>query len=95
MSIHGQAYCSVEIAVKFERLADVRELQSDNPFRIRTYRNAARVIAGHAPPPADLVAEGAGLDKLPGVDEAIAKEMTTIVKTGRRTPRPGRAQPAR
>ena len=73
---------NAEIADKFERLADLLALQGDNPFRVRAYRNAARVIAGHARPLAELVAEGADLDKLPGVGEAIAKKITSIVETG-------------
>ena len=74
---------NAEIADKFARLADLLALQGDNPFRVRAYRNAARVIASHARPLTDLVAEGADLDELPGVGEAIAKKITTIVETGK------------
>lgn len=74
---------NAEIADKFERLADLLELQDENPFRVRAYRNAARVIAGHARPLADLVAEEAALDELPGVGEAIAEKIKTIVATGK------------
>ncbi|MGH8234957.1 MAG: DNA polymerase/3'-5' exonuclease PolX [Rhodanobacteraceae bacterium] len=74
---------NTEIADKFERLADLLELQGDNPFRVHAYRNAARVIAGHPRALADLVAEGADLDKLPGVGEAIAEKITSIVETGK------------
>ncbi len=72
---------NTEIADAFERLADLLELQEANPFRVRAYRNAARVIADHPRPLADLVAEGADLDKLPGVGEAIAEKITTLVET--------------
>ncbi|MGA7964632.1 MAG: DNA polymerase/3'-5' exonuclease PolX [Gammaproteobacteria bacterium] len=72
---------NTEIADAFERLADLLELQEDNPFRVRAYRNAARVIADHPRPLADLVAEGADLDKLPGVGEAIAEKITILVET--------------
>lgn len=74
---------NAEIADKFDRLADLLELQGDNPFRVRAYHNAARVIAGHPRPLADLVAEGADLDALPGVGEAIAAKIATIVETGK------------
>lgn len=72
---------NTEIADAFERLADLLELQEANPFRVRAYRNAARVIAGHPRPLADLVAEGADLDELPGVGEAIAEKIATLVET--------------
>jgi len=72
---------NTEIADAFERLADLLELQEANPFRVRAYRNAARMIAGHPRPLADLVAEGADLDELPGVGEAIAEKIATLVET--------------
>lgn len=71
------------IADKFERLADLLELQGDNPFRVGAYRNSARVIAAHARPFSELVAEGADLSKLPSIGEAIAAKIATIVETGR------------
>ncbi len=74
---------NAEIADKFERLADMLELENENPFRIRAYRNAAQLIAGYARPFADMVAEGARLDALPGIGEAIAEKIAIIVATGR------------
>lgn len=74
---------NAEIADAFERLADLLELQEDNPFRVRAYRNAARVIGGYPHPLADLVAGGADLDDLPGVGEAIAEKIATLVNTGK------------
>ena len=47
------------IAGQFELLADLLEIQSANPFRIRAYRNAARTISSTpipsqiSPPPAE------------------------------------------
>jgi DNA polymerase (family X) len=35
---------NAQIAATFERLADLLEFQESNPFRIRSYRNSARVI---------------------------------------------------
>jgi DNA polymerase (family X) len=74
---------NAEIADKFDRLADLLELQDDNPFRVRAYRNAARTLAGLSRPLADLVAEGADLDEIPGVGEAIAEKIKTIVASGK------------
>ena len=33
-----------DIVEKFIKLADLIELEDENPFRIRAYRNAARII---------------------------------------------------
>ncbi|MGH8427938.1 MAG: DNA polymerase/3'-5' exonuclease PolX [Gammaproteobacteria bacterium] len=74
---------NAEIADKFDRLADLLELQDDNPFRVRAYRNAARVISGLPRPLADLVAEESDLEVLPGIGEAIAEKIHVIVETGR------------
>ena len=35
-----------DIARVFDETADICELRSDNPFRVRAYRNAARVLRG-------------------------------------------------
>ena len=35
---------NADIAVIFEEIADFLEIQDANPFRIRAYRNAARVV---------------------------------------------------
>ena len=74
---------NAEIADTFERLADLLELQEANPFRVRAYRNAARVIGNYAQPLAELVAEGADLDELPSIGEGIAGKITTLVNTGK------------
>ncbi|MGH8370993.1 MAG: hypothetical protein ACRESC_08430, partial [Gammaproteobacteria bacterium] len=37
---------NVEIAELFNRLADLLEIEDANPFRVRAYRNAARVVSG-------------------------------------------------
>ncbi|MGH8162576.1 MAG: DNA polymerase/3'-5' exonuclease PolX [Gammaproteobacteria bacterium] len=74
---------NAEISERFERLADLLELQGDNPFRVRAYRNAARVIAGQTRPLADRVAANDDLEALPGIGEAIAEKIRTIVATGK------------
>jgi DNA polymerase (family 10) len=71
-----------EIADMFEQLADLLEIREENPFRIRAYRNAARVIRGHARSLSELVKEGADLEELPGVGKDLAEKIRTIVQTG-------------
>ena len=74
---------NVEIAELFNRLADLLEIEDANPFRVRAYRNAARVVAGYSRSMADLVAEGRDLDELPGIGKDLADKIETIVQTGR------------
>ena len=78
MSVHN-----TEIADMFEQLADLLEIREENPFRIRAYRNAARVIRGHARSMAELVESGADLAELPGIGADLAGKIATIVRTGK------------
>ena len=78
MTVHNS-----EIADLFEQLADLLEIREDNPFRIRAYRNAARVIRGHARSMSELVDAGADLAELPGIGADLAGKIATIVHTGK------------
>ena len=74
---------NAEIAERFRRYADLLEIQGGaNPFRIRAYRNAARVVAGWPRGMAELVAEGQDLDELPGIGTELAAKIETMVRTG-------------
>src|SRR6476620_1286432 len=60
---------NVEIARRFSRLAALMELRGDDPFRLRSYRNAAETIEVW-PTPLREVAEKegvAGLQSIPGI----------------------------
>ncbi len=71
-----------EIAVMFEELADLLEIEGANPFRVRAYRNAARAIADNPKRMTDLLAEGQDLARLPGIGKAIAAKIEAIASTG-------------
>ena len=70
-----------EIADLFERLADLLEIEDNNAFRVRAYRNAARVIRNEPRSMVDLVESGFDLEQLPDIGEAIAEKIRTLVKT--------------
>ena len=72
-----------DIAALFERLADLLEIEDDNPFRVRAYRNAAETISGLSARMTDLVAEGADLTRYSHIGREIAEKIETIVETGR------------
>lgn len=77
MPIHN-----IEIAAKFNKLANLLEIEGANPFRVRAYRNAARVISSLSKNVTDLIAEKNDLTELPGIGDDLAEKIQTIVKTG-------------
>src|SRR5208337_3482296 len=77
MPIHNQ-----DIAEIFEKVADLLEIEGANPFRVRAYRNAARVVSGMSQSLADLAARGEDLTRLPGVGQDLAGKIREIITTG-------------
>jgi len=72
-----------DIARLLDEVADLLEIQSANPFRVRAYRTAARTVRDHPERLSDLVQEGTqALSELPGIGEDLAGKIRTIVKTG-------------
>jgi DNA polymerase (family 10) len=57
------------------------DLKGENPFKVRAYAAAARQVEALATPVRDLVASKR-LDELPGIGEALAAKITTLVETG-------------
>jgi DNA polymerase (family X) len=70
------------IADAFNEIADILDIEGDNPFRIRAYRNAARLMAGLPDEAAALLRRGDDLVKLPGVGKDLAQKITDLVNTG-------------
>lgn len=72
------------IARKFYRLAALMEIRGDDPFRLRSYRNAAEALETW-PTPLKQIAkdEGiAGLQTIPGVGKAIAQKIIDLLDRG-------------
>jgi DNA polymerase (family X) len=72
------------IARRFYRLAALMELRGDDPFRWRSYRNAAEAIEVW-PTPLKEIAEKegvAGLQTVPGVGKAIAGKVVELMERG-------------
>ena len=70
------------VADVFEQIADILEIQGENPFRVRSYRNAARAVADLAEPLADLAARGADLTELPGIGASLAAKIHEVLASG-------------
>ncbi|MDO9220413.1 MAG: DNA polymerase/3'-5' exonuclease PolX [Thiobacillus sp.] len=74
---------NADIATLFEEIADRLEIQGANPFRIRAYRNAARIL-GELPQEARVLLDNSeDLTRLPGIGDDLAAKISEIVTTGR------------
>lgn len=71
-----------EVAQVFEEVADLLELQAANPFRVRAYRNAARILRDLSEPLAPKADDPKSLETLAGIGKDLAEKITTILKTG-------------
>jgi DNA polymerase (family 10) len=72
------------IARRFYRLAALMDIRGDDPFRLRSYRNAAEAIETWPTPLQKIAAdEGiAGLQSIPGVGKAIAQKIIELLDRG-------------
>jgi DNA polymerase (family 10) len=71
-----------EIARILEEVADVLEIQNENPFRVRAYRNATRTVETLTTPLRKWVEEGRPLTDLPGIGKEMASHIREMVETG-------------
>jgi len=75
---------NAEIARRFYRLSALMEIRGDDPFRLRSYRNAAEAIEVW-PTPLKQIAETegvTGLQEIPGVGKAIAGKVIDLLERG-------------
>ncbi len=73
---------NTDIADIFDQIADFLEIEGQNPFRIRAYRNAARTVRGLGSELKDMVAAGEDLTELPGIGKELAAKIHEILETG-------------
>jgi DNA polymerase (family 10) len=71
-----------DIARSLDKLADLIELEGGNPFRIRAYRNAARVVGELPRNVLAITAAGEDLAELPGIGKDLAEKIETLAETG-------------
>ena len=71
-----------KIANTLAQLADLLEFTGANAFRLRAYRNGARIIKDMTEPLAKQVDEGADLTKLEGIGKSVAEKIKELVETG-------------
>lgn len=73
---------NADVAAIFNEIADLLELGEANPFRVRAYRSAARVIGDLNRDVVAMVSTGENLSELPGVGDDLAGKIREIVATG-------------
>jgi DNA polymerase (family 10) len=73
---------NIDIANVFDEIADFLEIEDENPFRIRAYRNAARTVRGLGSELKDMTAAGEDLTELPGIGKELATKIHEILETG-------------
>ncbi len=71
-----------DVARLFDEVADLLEIQNENPFRVRAYRNAARIVRDYPRPLSDEVKRGTDLTEIPGIGADLAGRIKEIVTTG-------------
>ncbi len=71
-----------EIANIFRNIADILEIEGENPFRIRAYRNAADTMEGLSEDVSIITAKDK-LVELPGIGEDLASKIKEFLKTGK------------
>jgi DNA polymerase (family 10) len=77
MPVHNE-----DIAAVFDEVADLLEIEGDNPFRIRAYRNGARALRELGREVRTLTDQGADLTKLAGIGKNLAAKIHEIIDTG-------------
>ena len=73
---------NAEIARNLERLADLSELDGDNQFKVRAYRNAAQTIRSLDSQLSEMLASGEDLTQIKGIGKEIAEKCRVMVETG-------------
>ncbi|MFP4477223.1 MAG: DNA polymerase/3'-5' exonuclease PolX [Desulfatibacillaceae bacterium] len=71
-----------EIRDIFEQVADFLEIRGENEFRVRAYREGARIVGGLSENVEDMVREGRDLTRFRGIGKDLAAKIRQIVETG-------------
>ena len=74
---------NAQLAAAFDQIADILDFQGANPFRVRAYRNGARVVGDYSESLAAIVRESPDeLTKIEGIGAELALKIKTLVLTG-------------
>ncbi|PIU50741.1 DNA polymerase III [Candidatus Desantisbacteria bacterium CG07_land_8_20_14_0_80_39_15] len=73
---------NLEIAKIFWEIAELLEINNENPFKVRAYYKVAQVIEGLSES-LNTIAERGELKKIPGVGEGTAEKISELLRTGK------------
>ena len=73
---------NAEIASQLDKVADLLDIEGANPFRVRAYRRAARLVGELPRNVTDMLAEGEDLDELPGIGKDLGDKIALIARGG-------------
>ncbi|MBS3758665.1 MAG: DNA polymerase/3'-5' exonuclease PolX [Desulfobacterales bacterium] len=71
-----------EISDIFSQVADLMEIKGENPFRVRAYREAARLVEGMSEQMHKRVQEEQDLTQFRGIGKDLAKKIKEIIDNG-------------
>lgn len=70
------------VIANLEKIADIMDIKGENPFKVRAFRNGARILEGLSDDLAALIDSGE-LKKTKGIGAGLYHEITTQVKKGK------------
>lgn len=73
---------NAEIARILERIAIRLEIDGANVFRVRAYKEGARIVGEHSAPMSSLVGEPGALEAIKGIGKDLAARIRDLVTTG-------------
>lgn len=73
---------NADIEAIFEDISDLLEVEGANPFRVRPYRQASRMLSELPQDVRILLKKGFDLTQLPGIGEDLAAKIIEIANTG-------------
>ncbi|MCD6412860.1 MAG: DNA polymerase/3'-5' exonuclease PolX [Elusimicrobia bacterium] len=71
-----------EIAKKLQDIANLLEIKGENPFKIRSYANAAETVSS-LPEDIAKIADRGEISSLPGIGKSIAEKIGEFLETGK------------
>ncbi|MDR3506128.1 MAG: DNA polymerase/3'-5' exonuclease PolX [Acidocella sp.] len=71
---------NAEVAAELDKIADLLDVEAANRFRVRAYRQAARLVGAFGRNIADM--QGEELDELPGIGPDLAGKIVTLAHGG-------------
>jgi DNA polymerase (family 10) len=77
---------NTDLARTLARIATLLEIDGANPFRVRAYKEGARVVGDHGESLAGLAGEPGALEALPGIGKGLAQNIRDLVASGHTEP---------